>query len=83
MDPKDEYPVKKIRLKYQSSPINTTKVPALTYTEKGRKLLFHDDIVWQPLDKMSQDNIAVAHGGETLDLLFGTGMFFWFCWRKL
>ena len=66
MDPKNERPVKKIGLKHQSSPIDTTKVPPLTYMQKGKKLIIDDDLIWKPSDEVSREKIVVAHGGETL-----------------
>ena len=71
MDPKDERHVKKIRLKYQSSSINTTKVPALTYTQKGKKLLLDDYTKWVRIGWW----LPIGGKPLILDLLFGTGMF--------
>ena len=64
--PKDERPVKIIRLKYQSSPIETSKVPPLTLKQKGKKLLFEDEFVRQLSNEVSQEKMVADHGGETL-----------------
>ena len=65
-DPKDERPVKIIRLKYQNSPLDSDKVPPQTQKHKGRQLVFEDEVVGQPSDEVSQDKIVAAHGGESL-----------------
>ena len=65
-NPMDEHPVKKIRLKYQCSRLESSKVPPLTLKQKGKKLMFEDDLVMQPSNEVSQDTMLVAHGGETL-----------------
>ena len=65
-DPKDESVVKVIRIKYQSSPLESSKVPPHTQKHKQRQLVFEDDVVGQPSNEVSQDKIVAAHGGETL-----------------
>ena len=62
----DERPMKKIRLKYQGSPLESSKVPPLTLKQKGKKLMFEDDLVMQRPDEVSHDTMLAAHGGETL-----------------
>ena len=57
---------KKIRLKYQGSPLETFKVPPLTLKQKGNKLLFDDDLILQPSNEVSQGIMLATHGGETL-----------------
>ena len=58
--------MKNIRLEYQSSPIETSKVHSLTLKQKGRKILFEDDLVMQASDEVSQEKLVAPHGGETL-----------------
>ena len=58
--------MKMIRIKYQSSPLESNKVPPQTQKHKGRQLVFEDEVVGQPSDEVSQDKIVVAHGGEPL-----------------
>ena len=58
--------MKIIRIKYQSSPVETSKVPPHMHTHKGRQLLFDDDLVRQPFDEVSQEKIEATHGRETL-----------------
>ena len=65
-DPKEERLVKMIRLKYQSSPLESDKVPPQTQKHKGRQLVFEDEVVGQPSDEVSHDKIVAAHGGESL-----------------
>ena len=55
-----------IRIKYQSSPLESNKVPPQTQKHKGRQLVFEDEVVGQPSDEVSQDKIVAAHGGESL-----------------
>ena len=54
----------KIQIKYQSSPPETTKIPVVTYPQKGKKLVFEDEIVRQLSDKVSQKTSIMARGGE-------------------
>ena len=56
----------KIRLKYQNSPIETSKVLPLKHQQKGKKILFDDELVRQPSDEVNQGKTVAAHGGETL-----------------
>ena len=58
--------MKIIPIKYQSFPLESSKVPPHTQKHKGRQLVFEDDVVGQPSDEVSQDKLVVAHGGETL-----------------
>ena len=60
----EERPLKKIRIKYQSSPPETTKIPVVTYPQKGKKLVFEDEVVRQPSDEVSQKTSVMAGGGE-------------------
>ena len=62
----DEHLVKKIRLKYQGSPLETSRVTTLTLKQKGKKLLFEDDLIIQPSDEASQGTMLDTYGGETL-----------------
>ena len=66
-DPKDERPLKKILIKYQSSPPKTTKIPVVTYPNKGKKLMFEDEVVRQLSDEVSQKTSSVAGGSDQLD----------------
>ena len=63
-DPKDERPLKKILIKYQSSPPETTKIPVVTYPNKGKKLMFEDEVVRQPSDEVSQKTSSAAGGSD-------------------
>ena len=60
----EERPLKRIRIKYQSSPPETTKIPVVTYPQKGKKLVFEDEVVRQPSDEVSQKTFVTAGGGE-------------------
>ena len=66
MDPSDERPVKIIRLKYNNSPLDSDKVPPQSQKNKGRQLVFDDEVVRQPSDEVSQDKKVAVHGGENL-----------------
>ena len=63
-DPKDERPLKKILIKYQSSPPETTKIHVVTYPNKGKKLMFEDEVVRQPSDEVSQKTSSAAGGSD-------------------
>ena len=65
-DPKDERPVKIIRIKYQSSPIETSKVTPHMYKQKGRRSVFDDDLVRQPSNEVSKLPMVAGHGGGNL-----------------
>ena len=65
-DPKEEHLVKMIRLKYQSSPLESERVPPQTQKHKGRQLVFEDEVVGQPSNEVSQDKILSPHRGESL-----------------
>ena len=58
--------MKIIRIKYQSSPVETSKVPPHMHTHKGRQLLFDDDLVRKPSNEVSHEKIVAAHEGDTL-----------------
>ena len=66
MEHQDLRPIKKIRLKYQSSPRENPKLHVITYTQKGKKLLFDDEVGRQPSNEVSQMKMVRALGGETL-----------------
>ena len=56
--------MKKIQMKYQSSPLESSKVPLHTQKHKGRQLVFEDEFVEHPFDEVGQEKIMVAHGGK-------------------
>ena len=58
--------VKKIKLKYQNSPVENPKQPVAHNVKKGKKLLFHEDIREQPSDKVRQKKMVATIGGEDL-----------------
>ena len=66
MEHQDERPIKKIRLKYQSSLGENTKLCIMSYTQKGKKLLFDDEVGRQPFDEFSQMKLVGASGRKTL-----------------
>ena len=61
-----ERPVKKIWLRYQSPPVASEKQHVFTKTKKGKKLLFSDDIIEHPSDKVSKKKGVAAMGGDNL-----------------
>ena len=65
-DPSDERPVKIIRIRYNNSPLDSDKVAPQTQKNKGRQLVFDDEVVRQPSNEVSQDKKVAAHGGENL-----------------
>ena len=67
MEHQDERPIKKIRLKYQSSLGENTKLCIMSYTQKGKKLLFDDEVGRQPSNEVSQMKMVGTLGGEILD----------------
>ena len=58
--------MKKIRLKYQGSPLEPPKVPPSILKQKGKKLMFDDDLDVHQSDEVSQDTMLATHGEETL-----------------
>ena len=61
-----ERPVKKIWLRYQSPPDTTGKQSVRTKHKKEKKLLFSDDIIEHPSDKVSKKKGVAAMGGDNL-----------------
>ena len=58
--------IKKIKLRYQGSPVENQKQPVAKNVKKGKKLLFHEDNRDQPSDEVSQKKMVAATGGEDL-----------------
>ena len=63
-DPKDQRPLKETQIKYQSSPPETTKIPVVTYPNKGKKLMFEDEVVRHSSDEVSQKTSSAARGSD-------------------
>ena len=61
-----ERPIKKIKLRYQGSPVATQNTNVLNIVKKGKKLLFNDDSKSQPSDEVSQKKKGADKGGEDL-----------------
>ena len=60
--------VKKIKLKYQGSPVENLKQPVPHNVNKGKRLLFHKDNGEQLFDEVSQKKmVATTRGEELLD----------------
>ena len=59
-------PVKKIKLRYQNSPVEAPIQPITHNLKKGKKLLFHEDIREQPSGEVSQKKMIASVGGEDL-----------------
>ena len=55
--PKEERPMRVIRIKYKSSPLESNKVPPHTHKHKGRQLVFEDDVVEQPSDEVMGEKL--------------------------
>ena len=58
--------VKKIKLKYQGSPVENPKQLVAHNVKKGKRLLFHEDNREQPFDEISQKKMVATTGGEDL-----------------
>ena len=59
-------PVKKIKLKYQGSPVENPKQLVAHNVKKGKRLFFHEDNREQLSDEDSQKKMATTIGGEDL-----------------
>ena len=58
--------MKKIRLRYQSPLVASEKQPVFTNTKKGEELIFSEDLIEQPSDKVSQKKRVASLGGDDL-----------------
>ena len=59
-------PIKKIKLWYQGSPVETQKQVIAQNVKRGKKLLFNEENRAQPSHEVSQKKMLVAIGGEDL-----------------